>query len=171
MKWRWLVKFMFQLHAQMGRESLVARKCEVVTPQMPSHLERVKLFIQLISIHIIVYTLPTHTSDCSTCVLWSWVEGFLSACSCASTLIIKHKTFVWICQIYAFRKIMSHISKVYSSIKWLPQSGCLYCWQMAGHIYFSMMKHMENLCESDIVHSVNYYYNQLHSPTDAHNKT
>jgi len=32
---------------------------------------------------------------------------------------------------------------------------------MAGHIYFSMMKHVENLCESDIVHSLNYYYNQL----------
>jgi len=34
---------------------------------------------------------------------------------------------------------------------------------MAGHIYFSMMKHVENLSESDIVHSLNYH-NQLYSP-------
>jgi len=33
-----------------------------------------------------------------------------------------------------------------------------------------MIKQVGNLCESDIVDSLNYYYNQLHSPTDAHNK-
>jgi len=36
-----------------------------------------------------------------------------------------------------------------------------------------LFQHVENLCESDTVHSLNYYYYyyyQLHSPTDAHNR-
>jgi hypothetical protein len=107
--------------------------CDTSNAKPSLYLGKVKPFIQFISRHIIVYNMPTHTSDCSTYVLWSWVEGFLSACSCAGTLYHKTK-LVWIRQIYAFLKIMSHISRVYSSVKWHPIGSCLYCWQMARHI-------------------------------------
>lgn len=145
------------------------RGCDTSNAKPPLYLGRVKLFIQLISRHIIVYNMPTHTSDCSTYVLWSWVKDFLSPCSCASTLYYKTQYFCVNLPNLCFSKNKVSYFKGLLFCQWLPISSYLYCWQMAGHIYFSMMKHVENLRESDIIHFLNYY-NQLHSPTDAHNK-
>ena len=149
---------MFQLHAQMGRESLVARRFEVVSRQMPSHLCICEESNYLSS----SYLDTLHSTLCQLIAghMSSGPELRISFQRAVVPVLffLKHKTFVWICQIYAFLKIMSHISKVYSPVKRLPISSCSYCLQMAGHVYFSMMIHVENLCESDTVHSLNDSY-------------